>query len=110
MLPYDYLVYALGSFGDADAIPGGRDYAFTLGDMDASRQLGAKLRENPNARVTVVGGGMSGIELSTEIAETYPGVSMTLLEREQLGPNFRKRGTLTCSTRSSAARFRFTRA
>src|SRR5262249_31788559 len=91
-LAYDKLVYALGSFVDQNAVPGIRENALTLGSVDATLQMQAKLKANPNARVIVCGGGLTGIELSSELAETYPNLSITLLTRDPLGPNLSKRG------------------
>ena len=91
-LTYDKLVYALGSFVDPDAIPGVREHALTLGSVEATRQMQARLKANPQARVIVSGGGLTGIELTSELAETYPNLSITLLSRDPLGPNLSKRG------------------
>ncbi|MEO8397885.1 MAG: FAD-dependent oxidoreductase, partial [Chloroflexota bacterium] len=91
-LPYDKLVYALGSSVDTNAVPGIRDYALTLGSVEAALQMKAKLEANPNARVIVCGGGLTGIELTSELAETYPNLSITLLTRDPLGLNLSKRG------------------
>ena len=91
-LSYDKLVYALGSYVDMDAMPGAREHAFSLGSADAAQQLLAKLRQNPTARVILCGGGLTGIELATEIAETFPTISLTLLTRDPLGPNLSQRG------------------
>jgi len=91
-LEYDRLIYALGSIVDRDAVPGVREHALTLGGVEATTQMKAKLEANPKARVIVCGGGLTGIELASEIAETYPNLSMTLLSRDPLGLNLSKRG------------------
>jgi NADH dehydrogenase FAD-containing subunit len=69
-----------------------REHALTLGGVEATTQMKAKLEANPNARVIVCGGGLTGIELASEIAETYPHLSLTLLSRDPLGLNLSKRG------------------
>jgi NADH dehydrogenase FAD-containing subunit len=89
---YDKLVYALGSTVDLDAVPGVREHAFSLSGTDAAQKLFGKLRTNPNARVVLCGGGLTGIELASEIAESFPTVSLTLLSRDPLGPNLSQRG------------------
>ncbi len=91
-LPYDKLVYALGSNVDTNAVPGIHEYALTLGSVEATLQMKARLEANPNARVIVCGGGLTGIELASELAETYPNLSLTLLTRDPLGINLSKRG------------------
>jgi len=89
---YDKLIYALGSVVDTNAVPGAREYALSLSSVDATRQMQAKLEANPNARVIVCGGGLTGIELSSEIAEAYPNLSLTLISRDPLGMNLSERG------------------
>jgi NADH dehydrogenase FAD-containing subunit len=42
--------------------------------------------------VIVCGGGLTGIELTSEIAETYPGLSITMVTRDPLGPNLSRKG------------------
>ncbi|MEP7292378.1 MAG: FAD-dependent oxidoreductase [Chloroflexota bacterium] len=91
-LTYDKLVYALGSYPDLDAVPGVREHAFSLNGVEAARQLQAKLAENPHARILICGGGLTGIELASEIAESHPNVSLTLLSRDPLGPNLSQKG------------------
>jgi NADH dehydrogenase len=91
-LAYDQLVYALGSSVDRDAVPGIREHALTLGGVEATMQMQAKLQANPSARVVVCGGGLTGIELTSEIAETYPGLSIILLSRDPLGTNLSQKG------------------
>ena len=71
---YDRLVYALGSESDA---PVG---ALSVGDPLAIR---ARLREAES--VTIVGGGLTGIELASEIAERYPRIRVTLADSGTIG-------------------------
>ena len=89
---YDTLIYALGSFSNTSVIPGGRENALALSSFDAARKMSAKLKANPQARVTIIGGGLTGIELSTEIAESFPQAQITLLTGEEIGPNLSRKG------------------
>ncbi|HVU11094.1 MAG TPA: FAD-dependent oxidoreductase [Phototrophicaceae bacterium] len=88
-LSYDQLVYALGSSVDTSLVPGIKEYALTL---NQAAEIKAKLQANPRARVLICGGGLSGIELSSEIAEAYPQLSLTLVTRDPLGVNLSQRG------------------
>ncbi|MFJ8230440.1 NAD(P)/FAD-dependent oxidoreductase [Streptomyces sp. NPDC094448] len=94
-LPYDYLVYALGSrtgtpapatsasapsaaaqaaqAADAAAESHGR-----LHTAESAAALRDRLRGGPGS-VAVVGGGLTGIEMAAELAETYPDRSVRLL-------------------------------
>lgn len=71
-LAYDHLVYAVGSTGAvADSIDGADEHALTIGEWEAaqrlSRHLGARVND-PSAVVTVVGGGLTGVETAGELA------------------------------------------
>lgn len=66
VLDYDILVIALGSMVNRDAIAGIRDHAYTL-DTQSSIQLRERLKNG--GRLLVIGGGLTGIEATTEFAE-----------------------------------------
>ncbi|GGS94466.1 oxidoreductase [Planobispora rosea] len=87
-LGYDTLVYALGSHGDGGGVPGAAEHAFDV----SARPSALRLRERLDRRdrrgggsVLVVGDGLTGIESATEIAESRPGLSVTLIARGELG-------------------------
>ncbi|MFD5144666.1 NAD(P)/FAD-dependent oxidoreductase [Streptomyces sp. NPDC058401] len=85
-LGYDTLLYALGSHGDDRGVPGAAEHAFDV----ASRPSALRLRERldglrEGGSVVVVGDGLTGIETATEIAESRPGLSVTLVARGELG-------------------------
>lgn len=86
-LRYDRVIYALGSFTDHDVIPGIREHAYTLAP-DTAAQVRARLPDLAagRARVLVCGGGLSGIEVASEIAEAFPGLQITLATANQIGP------------------------
>ncbi|MFD4181635.1 NAD(P)/FAD-dependent oxidoreductase [Rhodococcus sp. NPDC058514] len=77
-LPYDYLVYAVGSVADRGGNPA--DSVHTVGDLEDADRLRARLRELPGgADVTVVGGGLTGIETAAEVAERRPDLAVRLV-------------------------------
>jgi NADH dehydrogenase FAD-containing subunit len=82
---YDTLVYALGSHTRTDVVPGVAEHAYTL-DGPVADRLAARLRELDGRTGTVVacGGGLTGIEAATEIAEAYPQLAVTLVTRGRL--------------------------
>ncbi|MEN3540328.1 FAD-dependent oxidoreductase [Microbispora sp. ZYX-F-249] len=88
-LGYDTLVYALGSHGDDHAVPGAAEHAFDVAARPAALRLRERLdrldRRGGGGRVVVVGDGLTGIETATEIAESRPGLSVTLVARGELG-------------------------
>ncbi|MEO3767072.1 FAD-dependent oxidoreductase [Streptomyces sp. B5E4] len=82
-LPYDTLVYALGSRTDTTRVPGADHHAVTLDDPRAAHEFGARLAAlaATGGRVTVSGGGLTGVEAAAELAESHPGLEVTLLSR-----------------------------
>lgn len=87
VLEYDTLVYALGSATDADKVPGADVHAFTLNSPEIAARFAERLTEVAAAggTVTVCGGGLTGIEAATEIAESHPGLAVTLLSLDEPG-------------------------
>lgn len=93
-IPFDYLVYALGSYVDTSLIPGIQEHAATLGSKDTTLKLQQALPAlaQRNGRLLVIGGGLTGIEAATEIAETYPTLQVTLATRERFGKHLSAKG------------------
>ncbi|GAA0615867.1 NAD(P)/FAD-dependent oxidoreductase [Streptomyces crystallinus] len=85
-LGYDTLVYALGSTIADHGVPGVAAYAHHLAGKPAALRLRARLGElAPGGTVLVVGGGLTGIEAATEIAEAHPGLKVSLAARGGVG-------------------------
>ncbi|MFF4040945.1 NAD(P)/FAD-dependent oxidoreductase [Streptomyces sp. NPDC001816] len=87
VLPYDSLVYALGSRADTGTVPGAEEHAYTLDGHGPAGRLAARLAEAAQTAgtVTVCGGGLTGVEAAAEIAESYPDLSVTLLCTQEPG-------------------------
>lgn len=82
-LPYDTLVYAVGSLTSTSVVPGVSQHAHTLNGLAAAEAFAALL---PEARsVTVCGGGLTGVEAATEIAESHPGCRVSLVSASAPG-------------------------
>ncbi|WP_433211420.1 NAD(P)/FAD-dependent oxidoreductase [Microtetraspora malaysiensis] len=88
-LGYDTLVYALGSAGDVEGVPGVAEHAFDVTGRPSALRLRERLdslgRRGEGGNVLVVGDGLTGIETATEIAESRPGLAVTLVARGELG-------------------------
>ncbi|MFI6869858.1 NAD(P)/FAD-dependent oxidoreductase [Nocardia sp. NPDC050406] len=86
-MTYDTLVYALGSRTDTSLVPGAADHAWTLDDPRLAHRFSVRLDEIASAggAVTVCGGGLTGIEAATEIAESHPNLTVTLISAGEPG-------------------------
>jgi NADH dehydrogenase len=91
-LNYDYLIYAVGSTGvTTSAVPGFAEFAHSVADLESAQRLHYALTDLPlPAPITVVGGGLTGIETASELAEG--GRPVTLICGPVLGPSLSKRG------------------
>lgn len=85
VLDYDYLIYAVGS---NTAAP---EFAYPVGEFEYAERLRDALDGlHPDASVTVVGGGLTGIETASELAEQ--GRRVTLVCGGVLGPSLSRVG------------------
>ncbi|KUJ67601.1 pyridine nucleotide-disulfide oxidoreductase [Streptomyces albus subsp. albus] len=88
-LGYHRLVYGLGS---RTATDGG---ALGTGDRAHTAETAAALRkrlQDGPGTVAVVGGGLTGIELAAELAESYPGRRVRLLTADEIGHGLSAKG------------------
>ncbi|SNY89871.1 NADH dehydrogenase, FAD-containing subunit [Nocardia amikacinitolerans] len=87
VLPYDELVYALGSATDTDKVPGVAEHAWTLNDPRTAHRFAGRLAAVAahGGSVAVCGGGLTGIEAAAEIAERHPGLRVTLISTGEPG-------------------------
>ncbi|WP_406279336.1 FAD-dependent oxidoreductase [Nocardia sp. NBC_00881] len=85
-LGYDTLLYALGSTAADPGVVGVAEYAFHVAARPAALRLRARLDElGEGGKVLVVGGNLTAIEAATELAESRPGLRVTLATRGELG-------------------------
>lgn len=91
-LDYDYLIYAVGSTATVPpAVPGAAEFAYSVGEFEYAKRLCNALHElPPGAPVTVIGGGLTGIETASELAEQ--GWRVSLVCGGMLGPSLSRRG------------------
>jgi NADH dehydrogenase FAD-containing subunit len=85
-LAYDTLVYALGSSLAERGVPGVGEHTDDVASRPGALRLRDRLAElAPGGRVVVVGGGLTGIEAATEIAEARGDLEVALAVRGGLG-------------------------
>lgn len=86
-ITYDTLVYALGSNINISAVPGVAEHCATLSGRSAALELHTRLSAiaASGGRVSVCGGGLTGIETVAEIASAFPTVTAHLVSAGKPG-------------------------
>jgi NADH dehydrogenase FAD-containing subunit len=85
-LEYDTLLYSLGSTATDHGVPGVDEHAFHVAQRSPALRLRRRLDGlDENGSVLVVGGNLTAIEVATEIAESWPGLQVTLATSDKLG-------------------------
>ncbi|MFE5944341.1 NAD(P)/FAD-dependent oxidoreductase [Streptomyces sp. NPDC056480] len=92
-LAYDTLVYALGSGWNDGGVPGTAEHAHEISSRPGALRLRDGLASLDAGRpVVVVGGGLTGLEGATEIAEARPDLDVSLVTRGALGDWLSEKG------------------
>ncbi|MFI7152588.1 NAD(P)/FAD-dependent oxidoreductase [Nonomuraea sp. NPDC050022] len=85
-LEYDTLVYALGSDWNSQGVLGTAEHAYQLASRTGALRLRGRLAGlDAGQAVVVVGGGLTGVEAATEIAEARPDLNVALAASGGLG-------------------------
>jgi NADH:ubiquinone reductase (H+-translocating) len=85
-IEYDSLLYTLGSSVGDRGVPGVHEHAFHVAGRPAALRLRQRLDElGEDGTVLVVGGNLTAIEAATEIAESRPGLRVSLVTSGELG-------------------------
>ncbi|MGV9405006.1 NAD(P)/FAD-dependent oxidoreductase [Streptomyces sp. NPDC003667] len=85
-LAYDTLVYALGSGWNDQGVPGTAEHAHEIAGRPGALRLRERLAGlGAGQPVVVVGGGLTGLEAATEIAEARPDLDVALAAQGGLG-------------------------
>jgi NADH:ubiquinone reductase (H+-translocating) len=87
-LDYDYVIYAVGSTAEVSAgVFGAAEFAYPLAEFEPAQRLRAAIEaSHPDAPITVVGAGLTGIEVAAELTEQ--GRNVTLVCGGRLAPSF----------------------
>ncbi|MFI9784014.1 NAD(P)/FAD-dependent oxidoreductase [Kitasatospora sp. NPDC051984] len=89
-IAYDTLVYALGSRVAWSDVPGAAEHAYSA---EQAEELHRRITDAPApGTIAVVGGGATGIELATELAEAHPSWQARLVASGPVGGWLSARG------------------
>lgn len=81
-LHYDWLVIGLGCTDKYHNIIGAEDYSYSIQSFSAVRQTSAALNDvKPYGQVSIIGGGLSGVEVASELRESRPDLNIRLVDR-----------------------------
>jgi NADH dehydrogenase len=81
-LPFESLIIALGCTDNDHGIPGALEHACSLQSLSAARNTYRCLNDTrPYGQVTIVGGGLSGVEIAAELRESRPDLNIRILDR-----------------------------
>ncbi|KAB8132331.1 SidA/IucD/PvdA family monooxygenase [Gracilibacillus oryzae] len=81
-ISFDYLIIGLGCEDNYHGIQGAMEYTESVQTISKSRQASIKVNNLPAySQVSVVGAGLSGIEVASEIRESRPDLNIRLLDR-----------------------------
>ncbi|MCC6214680.1 MAG: FAD-dependent oxidoreductase [Polyangiaceae bacterium] len=93
-LRYDLLIYALGSARRDGPIPGLAEHAYDVATEPGAVALASRLdAARRGASVCVIGAGLTGVELATELAEARPSLRVTLVARGPVGAGLSEAGS-----------------
>ncbi|MGM9929192.1 MAG: NAD(P)/FAD-dependent oxidoreductase [Bacillus sp. (in: firmicutes)] len=82
IIHYDELVIGLGCVDKYHNVPGAKEYTYSIQTIDQSRQTYQQLNNlGEGATVSIVGAGLSGVELASELIESRPDLKIKLFDR-----------------------------
>ncbi|MDC3417150.1 NAD(P)/FAD-dependent oxidoreductase [Aquibacillus salsiterrae] len=81
-IPYDFLVVGLGCEDNYHGIPGAEEFTKSVQTISNARKANLAVGNlHAYGKVVVVGAGLSGIEVASEIRESRPDLNIYLLDR-----------------------------
>lgn len=91
-IAWDYLMYALGSGAGSHCIDGA-EHLHSVASESGAHKLASRLSSlSPGSRIAVIGGGLTGIETASELAESFAGLRVSLLSNGELAPGLSRGG------------------
>lgn len=79
---FDYLVIGLGSEDNFQNVPGVKEYAYSIQTVDNALKTYEKLNSlPPGSVVSIVGAGLTGVELASELIESKKDLKLQIFDR-----------------------------
>lgn len=87
VIQFDRAIVCTGGSVDLDLVPGAREHAFAIDGDRMARLFGEARRiAERGGRLAVCGGGLTGVEIATELAEAVPGLRVELVSASEIVP------------------------
>jgi NADH dehydrogenase len=81
-LAYDTLILGLGCVDKYHEIPGAEEYSNSIQTLSATRKTYQMVNDTiPYGMISIVGGGLSGVEMAAELRESRPDLNIRILDR-----------------------------
>lgn len=81
-ISYDWLVIALGCVDKYHGIAGAEKHAHSIQTLSGARKAYQALNDlSPYSQVSIVGGGLSGVEIASELRESRPDLNIRVIDR-----------------------------
>lgn len=81
-LSYDWLVIGLGCVDKYHHIPGAAQYTQSLQSLSTARRTYLAVNEcRAYGQISIIGGGLSGVEMAAELRESRPDLNIRILDR-----------------------------
>lgn len=81
-MSYDTLIIGLGCVDKYHEIPGAEQYSNSIQTLSGTRKTYQRVNDtNPYGQITIVGGGLSGVEMAAELRESRPDLNIRILDR-----------------------------
>lgn len=81
-ITYDWLVIGLGCVDRYHGIPGAEQYSFSIQTLNQTRKTYQAINNiKPYGNITIVGGGLSGVEVAAELRESRPDLNVSIFDR-----------------------------
>jgi NADH dehydrogenase len=79
---FDYLIIGLGSEDKIQNVPGVKEFAYSIQTVDSALLTYQKLNSlPPGALVSIVGAGLTGVELASELIESKKDLKLQIFDR-----------------------------